>query len=319
MKFKSILFPLAVIVAIITFFIYTNRECNTLPHIYPNRERSNLYELAYPELASASSIDLRNIIIKANEGEPNDQFHLGVMYENGDGVPEDFNEAIKWYRSAAEQGEARAQFHLGLMCYYKNKDVDYKEAFKWFAKAADQGHMGAQFILGEMYTHGYGVPKDYNESIKWYRKAAEQGHSNAPFALGTLYYLTENYKEAVKWFTKAAEQGNAIAQFNLGGMYYKGVGVIEDYKEAVKWFTKAAEQDFADAQLKLGFMYYEGEGVIKDYVEAYKWALIAGMNGADVAEIKQLLATKMTPVQIAEAQKRAKDFVEEKEKTMSLK
>jgi TPR repeat protein len=68
-----------------------------------------------------------------------------VCYENGKGVPANFEEAAKWYRKAAEQGEADAQFALGR-CYEEGKGVlaDYEEAMKWYRKAADQGHADAE-------------------------------------------------------------------------------------------------------------------------------------------------------------------------------
>jgi hypothetical protein len=133
-----------------------------------------------------------------------------------------------------------------------------------------------------------------------------------------MYYngegVIQDYNEAEKWFRKAAEQEWSEAQFNLGMMYSKGEGVPQDYKEAVKWFTKAAEQGLSKAQFNLGTMYGDGKGVIEDYVEAYKWTLLAGMNGEDVAKNKRIIAAKMTPAQIAEAQKLAKEFVAKQEK-----
>jgi TPR repeat protein len=105
-----------------------------------------------------------------------------------------------------------------------------------------------------------------------------------------------------------ANKGDADAQFWLGTMYYDGKGVPQDYKEAVKWFTMAAEQGHAYAQLYLGRIHYNGDGVPQDYTEAYKWVLLAQMNGEDVSKLKQDLTAKMTPVQIAEAQKLAKEF-----------
>ena len=110
-----------------------------------------------------------------------------------------------------------------------------------------------------------------------------------------------------------ANKGYPSAQFKLGEMYSKGSGVPQDYNKAFKLQTGAAEQGNATAQRNLALMYYDGKGVIEDYVEAYKWALLAGMNGEDVTKIKQDLTAKMTPDQIAEAQKLAKDFVAKKE------
>jgi len=115
--------------------------------------------------------------------------------------------------------------------------------------------------------------------------------------------------EAVKWYRKAAEQNLAEAQYNLGVCLYAGAGVTKDQVEAVKWYRKAAEQNFAKAQFNLNVCYYNGEGVAKDYVEAYKWLLLAARQGDEDAK-KNLTAleSKLTPEQIADGQKRAREF-----------
>jgi len=83
------------------------------------------------------------------------------MYFNGQGVPQDYAEAMKWVRKAADQGLAIAQSKLGNM-YAAGQGVsqDYAEAAKWYRKAADQGIAPAQGILGAMYFKGQGVPQD---------------------------------------------------------------------------------------------------------------------------------------------------------------
>ena len=70
---------------------------------------------------------------------------MGVCYANGEGVKQDFAEAVKWFRKAAEQGLAPAQFRLG--CLYddgKGVEKDRQEAIKWWRKAAKQGNADAQ-------------------------------------------------------------------------------------------------------------------------------------------------------------------------------
>ena len=69
-------------------------------------------------------------------------------YDNGQGVGQDFKEAVKWYQKAADQGDAEAQYSLGSH-YDEGQGVeqDSKEAVKWYQKAADQGHAEAQSNL----------------------------------------------------------------------------------------------------------------------------------------------------------------------------
>jgi TPR repeat protein len=115
---------------------------------------------------------------------------------------------------------------------------DYAEAVKWFRKAADQGNASAQNDFGVMYDEGEGVPKDHAEAVKWYQKAADQGDAVAQVNLGERYRdgkgVAKDDAEAVRWYRKAADQGNALAQYNLGLMYAFGEGVAKDEAEAMK-------------------------------------------------------------------------------------
>jgi hypothetical protein len=219
------------------------------------------------------------------EQSPASLFSRGAMYAEGLGVPQDYAEAAKWYRMAADMGEAAAQLNLGVM-YEHGQGVpqDYKEAEKWYRMAAVQGFMQAQFNLGLMYSLGMGVPQDYIEAAKWLRMAAEQGKAGAQYLLGLMFDqglgVKQDNIEAAKWYRMAAEQGNAGAQRMLGVMYYaEGYGVQQDNIEAAKWFRMAAEQGNAGAQFNLGVMYEHGEGVPQDHKEAAKWYRMAAEQG----------------------------------------
>jgi TPR repeat protein len=106
-----------------------------------------------------------------------------------------------------------------------------------------------------------------------------------------------------------AEKGNAEAQYNLGVMYAKGEGVPQDYAGAVKWYRLAAEQGYAEAQYNLGVMYGQGRGVPKDQILSFMWTILAASRGLDDArESWDQLAREMTPAQIAEAQRLAREW-----------
>ncbi len=96
------------------------------------------------------------------------------------GAPQDFQEAFRLARLAAEQGLAIAQGKLGAL-NYKGQDVaqDYQEAAKWFRLAATQGNAKAQYALGGMYYEGKGFPTDYVLAHLWVSRAAEQGFTQA--------------------------------------------------------------------------------------------------------------------------------------------
>jgi S1-C subfamily serine protease len=129
---------------------------------------------------------------------------------------------------------------------------DYVQAVKWFRKAAEQNYDVAQGALGACYGYGVGVAKDEAEAVKWYRKAAQQNYDAAQWALGVCYAnglgVAKDEVGAVKWYRKAAEQNLALAQNSLGACYANGLGVAKDYVEAYKWALLAAGQGNEDAK-----------------------------------------------------------------------
>ncbi len=171
--------------------------------------------------------------------------------------------------------------NVGVAAYKWGK---YGIALREWRPLAEQGNAKAQYNLGVMYRNGHGVPQDDAEAMGWWRKAAEQG--------------------------------NAGAQHNLGVMYEKGRGVPQDYAKALQWYRKATEQGVADAQNALGFMYEHGLGVTQDYVQAYMWYNLAASSSLPAGRYTGLqnrndrarVAKWMTPAQISEAQKLAREW-----------
>ena len=157
------------------------------------------------------------------------------------------------------------------------------------------------------------MPQDYAKASQWWEKAAAQGLAAAQYSLGQLYHngdgVPKDYTLARKWYEKAATQGLAEAQTNLGVLYHEGQGGLQDNQMASVWFRRAADQGGAMAQVKLGLSYEEGRGVPQDYVEAHKWYNLSAANGRENgAKFRDNLAKRMTPAQIAEAQKLAREW-----------
>jgi TPR repeat protein len=162
----------------------------------------------------------------------------------------------------------------GIVAYHAG---DYASALRLIRPFAEQGVARAQYNLGVMYAEGRGVAQDYTEAIKWYGKAADQGYSDA--------------------------------EYNLGVMYEAGRGVTQDFAAAANWYRKAADQGDAEAQFNLGVMYYKGLGVPQDYVMAHMWSnLSAAAGNQDAARDRDIIAGLMTTVQIAEAQRLAREW-----------
>jgi TPR repeat protein len=128
----------------------------------------------------------------AMKGDASAQANLGYMYENGQGVPRDYQQAVMWYRKSAQQGHAKGQLNLGYM-YEMGQGVplDYPQAAEWYRKAAQQGHPQAQLNLGTMYYNGFGVQKDYVRAYMWEDVAAaslngERGTNNLTLIAGPM-------------------------------------------------------------------------------------------------------------------------------------
>jgi hypothetical protein len=112
----------------------------------------------------------------AISGDAKAQHVLGIMYLNGQGVPQDYAQALYWYRKAAEQGDADTQSSLGFM-YRVGRGVpqDYAQALYWFRKAAEQGDANGQYSLGFMLKEGQGAPIDYVQAYMWFNLAVASG------------------------------------------------------------------------------------------------------------------------------------------------
>jgi TPR repeat protein len=159
-------------------------------------------------------------------------------------------------------------FEDGVAAYLRG---DYATALQILRPLADQGIAAAQYNLGVMYAEGKGVQQDYTEAVKWYRKAADQNL--------------------------------AIAQSNLGSLYSDGHGVPQDCAEAMKWYRRAADASDPSAQSR-------------DYLQAHKWYSLAlsslpswqaGLR-AEIIKSRDSVEANMTPEQIAEAQRLAREW-----------
>ncbi len=162
--------------------------------------------------------NLEEIRLKAESGDAYAQAALGSIYANGDGVKQDYKEAVKWYRLAAGKNST-AIYHLGLLNYAgKGVPRDYKKAVMWYRFAAGRGNIEAQNALGDIYYHGHIVLKDYRKAIKYYKSAAKKGNANSQNGLGRMYqngYVVEkDLKIAYVWFSVAAKQGYIDAMKN---------------------------------------------------------------------------------------------------------
>lgn len=127
-----------------------------------------------------------------------------------------------------------------------------------------------------------------------------------PMEDGQAAYNRGDYAAAQLLWRPLAEQGVARAQNNLGVLYENAKGVRQDFNEALKWYRLAAEQGYAGAWNNLGLIYALGRGVPRDPVRAHMWfdlaaSSLSGDLGKAAADSRDVVASSMTPQQIADA------------------
>ena len=173
-------------------------------------------------------------------------------------------------------------FEDGEAAYQRN---DYATALRLWLPLAEKGNARAEIELGAMSDKGLAVPQDFAEAVMWYQRAADNGNADAQYELGRMYYegrsvpeLARDFAKAAMWYRKAADKGLFIAQFTLGELYERGQGVPQDYVKAHMWFNLSA----SGAACGDPFCEYD----LRDAVNA-----------------RDDVAAKMTPSQIAEAQR----------------
>ncbi|EDN70554.1 Sel1-like repeat [Beggiatoa sp. PS] len=257
------------------------------------------------------SPEVQELRLAAQQGDAEAQFKLGkALVGYGKEIYQDEEEAIHWFRQAAEQGHIQAKYQL-------SRHLKNDESIFWLHQLAEQGYAEAQLDLAYTYRE-----KDITQFIDWLRQAAEQEdtvneltrefsgiespQNRARFELGRIYEsgkdgVAKDYEQAIFWYQKAvkhgskwakssveflqaeiqylgkcrqaAERGNAEAQYRLGREEEKleHEEILEHHEKAVDWFQKAAEQGHIEAQFHLAQAYETGQGIAQNQKQAVYW------------------------------------------------
>jgi hypothetical protein len=209
----------------------------------------------------------------AELGFPGAQLMLGSAYDYGKGVEKDSIEAVHWYRLAAEQGDATAQSALAAN-YLLGEGVekDIPTGLGWYRKAAENGDIAAKIMLGGIYANSEFVPNDTAEAVAWYSSAFK--------AESLTRSLAEEYAKELRWFLSVAEVGNGDVLLNVANIYSStGGGVPQDSTEALRWYRLAADKGNEEALCFIGKLYETGDGVDQDFSEAMRWYQLAAERG----------------------------------------
>lgn len=212
------------------------------------------------------------------------------LYSGTDGMEQDYDEAARVMKIAADKGNVLAQCDYGV--YLINGDgveKDEEEAFEYWKKSAESEFPPAMHKLGVCYFKGIcGAEQDNQKAFDYFTKAAEGGVKDSMFNLAFFYQegicVAADIKKSLEWLQKAAEAKQPTACYSMGMHYLMGGnGIATDEAKGVEFLTVAAEEGIPEAQFTLGCCYESGRGIEKDFAEAAGWYRRSARAGFDRA------------------------------------
>ncbi len=257
-----------------------SRTSPALPQLPPmSLPQVSLPQVNLPEVGQSPSSEISSLKKMAQSGDSDAQAALGAMYYDGEDVPQDTVEAIKWLEKASKGGSLEAKALLGVILIFEEDHSDPNRGLLLLRESSRSDSEGEIFsVLSRVYYDGeiFGIPRDEDESFKWAQKASGKGDADGTAMLAMLYYfgegVDEDDKKALQLAEKAVKAGSSLGKAVMAWMYYDGVAVKEDLKKALALATDAAEDDEPSAQGLLAYMYFYGYGVKEDHRTAEGWA-----------------------------------------------
>ncbi len=242
-----------------------------------NYQQNSLYNSSIEQLEA-----------EAAKGNCLAQMTLGIYYQFGANVKQDYKKAFKYFKLAAEQGEYVSQNCVG---YYYSQGLgveqDDKEAFKWFSESALYGCMQALSNVGRCYRLGIGVEQDLEKAVEYYKRLGDMGNVIYGYRnLAHIHYSKKEYTKAIIYWSLAAENNDVESNYNLGVLCFSGKVRPVNYSKAVSHFTKAMQLGNREAEFMLGYCYKEGLGVTQDLNIAEQLWLDAAENGNKEAKVE---------------------------------
>lgn len=212
----------------------------------------------YAEFKMARYASARRIweaLDQRNFGEA--AFNLGILHEDGLGVPRDIERALGYYRRGALLGSPKAMFRLGLMFWLGAPGVaiERTEGRRYLSMAAAAGDSEAQRYLAlensDIDAHDPVLRADralaagrLDEYVEILKAAADTGHGRAQTRLAWSYEagrgVERNLVLAAKWFSAAAQGGDGEAMYALAVMHGTGAGQVKNAELAEQWLQRSA-------------------------------------------------------------------------------
>ena len=179
----------------------------------------------------------------AESGDPDEEETLGLMYDNGEGVPKDPNEALHWLAKAAEKGKVVSARVAGSILVTQRRA---SEALYYYKEAATEGDAESQAVIGLAWLNGdASLPKDYRMARVYLEPAAAKGNALAQYSLSKMYIegdgLPRDPVKGNQLLQACATTGYAACEYEWGQTLATGYGGVPlDMVQARRWFSKAA-------------------------------------------------------------------------------
>lgn len=226
-------------------------------------------------------INISEIQLMAQQGDPQAQFLLGMSYEYGDDVDENIDLAYKWYVSAAEKNHITAMSCLGDLLYMNtNYEMDIYRALQWYIPAAILGDIYSRYIIGNIFFYGEGVEKNYREALNWYvgtigSKEDSCYQNSALEKIMEIYYkglgVKKDVEKALFYHEIYANCGHHSEKKYIADMYYEGIEVPRRAEKYIPLYEEMSEFEDSEAEYRLADIYYHGIGVEANEKKALEW------------------------------------------------
>ncbi|MEZ5536244.1 MAG: SEL1-like repeat protein [Thiolinea sp.] len=250
---------------------------------------------------------IQSLQARANGGDANAMYQLGMLYQSGQGVAADQGRARQLFEQAARAGEPSAQYSLALLYRQQNDPSLLQQSVNWQQKAAQQGHVEAQYGLGMLYANGQYVPRDLYKARHWLQQAVERNHSIAGLALQDLGNaaarpqqvaatpvprLQPQQPQQVSALTPMPEVTPPPVVRPVSEPVQVQQPQVEQQESSVSLegqssaeIRRAAEKGDMYAQMMYGALLEDGAGgVQQDYAQAMRWYLKAAKQGYPKAQ-----------------------------------
>jgi TPR repeat protein len=198
---------------------------------------------------------------KAESGDTDAMVNVGLAYQQGRVVQQDYEASTRWYRKAAELGHPMGMNNYAYALQEGHGvDSDPEQAVSWYEKAIAQDNTVAMSNLAGMYRNGSGVERDVHKAIELWNQAVEQNDRWAIAHLGYLHLIGDvvdvDIERARELFHRGAKLGDESCMYNIGTLYENGQGCERDEIQAVDWYRRAASKGYALAQERLTTLGY---------------------------------------------------------------